>query len=553
MPRRQLIAASVLALVLAACPAEDPDPEEPDGTPDVEAPDDTDDEAVRGGTLTLPASADPGHLNPAITTAGPTHTASELLYNGLLEYTEDLEPLPSLAESWEIEDDGATYVFQLRDDVVWHDGEPFTSADVKYTVEEVLVEHHARTAASMGPALEEVEAPEDHTVIFRFSQPYAPLLQQLDVTEAPIIPAHIFEGTDPLEHEANMEPVGTGPFRFVSYTPESEIVFERNEEYWKDDLPYFDRIVQRIVPDEGAQVIALEGGEVDWLWGAPGPELQRLREEEDGLEFVETPVNPGGANCIMSVSFNLEEPMFQDLEVRRAIAQALDREQFLERVLFGEGQVAAAPISSGIPFAHAEGLDLPEFDRDEAERLLEEAGWVGEDGETREAQGVDGVEDGTPLAFDFVHFSTFSEYGELLRAQLAEVGADIELRTLEPPVFAETVFGERDFDTNIVSYCNGTDPEIGVRRMYDSAQIGPTPFSNSSAYENEDVDQLFDEAQQTVDLDQRGEIYAQIQNIVVDDLPYLWIVETVGTRIHRADCEGFKPFGLFAEEAFCRE
>lgn len=541
----------MLALLLTACPGDDPDPEEPDDTPDAEEPEEP--EAVRGGTLNVAISADPGHLNPAITTSGATHTAAELLYNGLVEYTDELEPVPSLADSWEIQDDGETYVFQLRDDVVWHDGEPFTSEDVRYSFEEVLAEHHARTAASMGAALEAVETPDDHTVILRFAQPYAPLLQQLDVTEAPIIPAHIYADTDPLENEANMEPVGTGPFRFVSYTPDSEIVFERNEDYWKEELPYVDRLVQRIIPDGGAQVVALEGREVDWLWGAPGPELQRLREEDGDLEFLQTPVNPGGANCIMTISFNLENPTFQDLDVRRALFHALDREQFLERVLFGEGQVAEAPISSGIPFAHAEDVDLPAFDRDEAESLLEAAGWVRDDEGIREAQGVEGVDDGTPLAFDFLHFPAFSQYGELLRAQLAEIGADVELRALEPPVFAETVFGERDFDTNIISYCNGTDPEIGVRRMYDSAQIGSTPFSNSSAYEDPDVDRLFDEAQRTVDLDQRGDIYGQIQGIVAEDLPYIWVVETVGTRIHRAACEGFEPFGMYAEEAFCRE
>ncbi len=546
---RLLTLLAIAALVLAACPAEDePDDPAPDGTPDIE--DTEPEEARHGGTLTLPISADPGHLNPAITTSGATHTASELLYNGLLEFNEDLEPIPSLAHDWDIEEDGAVYRFHLRDDVVWHDDEPFTAADVKYTFEEVLTEFHARTAASLGGVLEEVEVEDDHTVVFHLSQPYAPLLQQLDVTEAPIIPAHIYEGTDPAENPANMEPVGTGPFRFVSYSPDDEIVFERNDDYWKDDLPYFDRVVQRVMPDEGARVIALEGGEVEWLWGAPGPDLERLRAD-DAYEFLETPVNPGGANCVMSVSFNLERPMFQDLRVRQAVAHALDREQFLDRVLFGEGRVAAAPISSGIPFAHAEGLDMPSFDRERAEELLDEAGWVRDDDGTREAQGVDGVDDGTPLAFDFLHFPAFSEYGELLRSHLSEVGAEVELRALEPPVFVDTVFMERDFDTNIVSYCNGPDPEIGVRRMYDSAQIAPVPFSNSSAYENAEVDALFDEAQRTVDPDERGEVYRQIQEILVEELPYFWIVETVATRVHRAECEGFKPFGLFAEEAFC--
>jgi peptide/nickel transport system substrate-binding protein len=551
MRLRHLAMLLALALVLAACPA-DTDPEDAAPPPDDEStPDPVVDEPVRGGTLAVAISADPGHLNPAITTSGATHSASQLLYNGLIDVTPELDPLPSLAESWDIEDEGATYVFHLRDDVVWHDGEPFTSADVKFSFDEVLTEFHARTAASLGAANPEIETPDDHTVIFRFEEPYAPLLQQLDVTEAPIIARHIYEGTDFQENPANMEPVGTGPFRFVSYSPDSEIVFERNPDYFRDDLPHFDQVVLRIMPDSGSQVIALEGGEVDWLWGVPGPDLERLAADGN-VEFLETNINPGGANCIMTVSLNLELPMWQDVNVRRAIAHALDRDQFLERVIFGQGRVADAPISSGIPFAHADGLDLPAFDREEAERLLEEAGWARDGDGIREAQGVDGVDDGTPLAFDFLHFPGFSQYGELLRAQLREIGADVELRALEPPVFAPTVFVERDFDTNIVSYCNGTDPEIGVRRMYDSANIRPIPFSNSSAYVNEDVDRLFDEAQRTVDRDARGELYREIQEILVEELPYIWIVETSATRAYRAECEGFKPFNHFAEEAFCR-
>jgi peptide/nickel transport system substrate-binding protein len=545
---RLLALVLAVGLVVAGCPA---DPETDDAQPDEPTPEPVDDEPVHGGTLVVALSADPGHLNPAISTAGPVHTASELLYNGLLEFSDELEPLPSLAESWDIEDDGATYTFHLRDDVVWHDGTPFTSADVVYTFTEVLLEFHARTAASLGAANPSIEVPDDHTVVFRFEEPYAPLLQQLDVTEAPILAAHIYEGTDPNENPANTEPVGTGPFRFVSYAPDSEIVFERNDDYWKDDLPYFDRVVQRIIPDSGAQVIALEGGEVNFLWGVPGPDRERL-EADENVAFITAPLGPGGGNCIMTVSFNLERPLWQDLRTRQAIAHALDRDQFLERILFGEGRVADAPISSGIPFAHAQGLDMPSFDRDEAERLLDEAGWV-RNGDIREAQGVEGVEDGTPFAFTFLHFPAFNQYGELLRAQLREVGIDVGQRPLEPPVFAETVFTERDFDTNIISYCNGPDPEIGVRRMYDSANIRPVPFSNSSAYVNEDVDRLFDEAQRTVDTDRRGELYREIQEILVEELPYFWIVETTGTRAHRAECEGFKPFGLFAEEAFCRD
>ncbi|HUG84422.1 MAG TPA: ABC transporter substrate-binding protein, partial [Euzebya sp.] len=297
-------------------------------------------------------------------------------------------------------------------------------------------------------------------------------------------------------------------------------------------------------------LLAFEAGEIDWLWGVPGPDRERLAQDPD-VELLSTAVNPGGANCIMTVSYNLERPMFADVDTRRALAHALDRDQFLERVLFGEGRVATAPIHSGITFAHAADSDVPGYDVAEAERLLDEAGWQRDGGGIRTASGVEGVEDGTPLAFDFAHFPTFAQYGELLRAQLAEVGADVTLVPLEPPVFAERVFTERNFDTNVISYCNGTDPEIGVRRMYTSANIGPVPFSNAAAYSEEEMDALFDEAQQTIDPDERAEVYRSIQEIAVRDMPYVWLVETEATRAHRSRCTDFLPSGHFAETARC--
>jgi peptide/nickel transport system substrate-binding protein len=267
----------------------------------------------------------------------------------------------------------------------------------------------------------------------------------------------------------------------------------------------------------------------------------------------QTSYHPGGSNCIMTVSFNLDRPVLKDLHVRRAIAQALDREAFLRQVLFNEGRVAAAPISSEIPWAHARGLRLPQFDRAEAERLLDAAGWKKERDPTRVARGVNGVPDGTRLALDFVHFPTFAKYGELVRQHLGAVGIDISLRLLEPAAFAPTVFKDRAFDTNVISYCNGPDPEIGVRRIYHSSQIGPAPFTNAAGYRNERVDALFDRAGRTIERDRRSELYRQIQEILVQELPYVWLVETPTTRAWSARCGGFKAWtGLFAEEASCK-
>lgn len=510
------------------------------------------DTAARGGTLVVAIPSDPGHLNPAITTSGATHTAAELLYNGLLGRDERGNPVPELAESWQIEQGGAVYRFRLQPGVRWHDGTPFTSADVKFTFEELLLKFHARTKASMEGPLAVIETPDDRTVVFRFKQPYAPLLFQLDATEAPIAPRHIYQGTDPQTNPANANPVGTGPFKFVSYKKGAEIRLARNPGYFKKGLPYLDEVVMRIIPDAATQVLALENGEVDFLWGVPGPQQARLHADPR-FKLAQTAYNPGGSNCIMTVSFNLDRPILKEPRLRRALAHATDRQQFLTQVLFGEGKVATAPISSEIPWAHAAGLPMPRLDRAEAERLLDAAGWRKEGDGARVARGVAGVTDGTKLALDFVHFPTFGKYGELIRQQWGAVGVAVTLRPLEPAAFAPAVFKDRNFDTNVISYCNGPDPEIGVRRMYHSSQISPAQFTNAAAFRNVQVDGLFDEVARTVDRDKRSKLYRQIQEIAVQQLPYFWLVETLSTRAWQARCVDFKPWaGLFAEAASCK-
>jgi peptide/nickel transport system substrate-binding protein len=539
--RRSFVIAAVIAVVLAGCSNGGSAPEAPPAL-----------EPVRGGTLVVAIDSDPGGLNPAVTTSGATHTASELMFNGLVGLGPDLQPVPELAESWEVLEDGALYRFRLREGVTWHDGEPFDSADVKYSFEEVLLQLHSRTQASVGNAIESITTPDPLTVEFRFGRPYAPLLQQLDVTEAPIVPQHVYQGTDPSTNPANQAPVGTGPYRFVSYTPGAEIRMTRNPDYFEEGLPYLDEVVMRVVPDRASQVNALRAGEVDWLFGVPGAERAAL-EADPAFGTLQTSINPGGSNCVMQVGFNLDRPVLQDLRVRRAISFALDRQQFVDRVLFGEGRVADAPISSGIPFAHAEDLeDYPSYDPTQAEQLLDEAGWRRPAaGGTRTATGVAGVPDGTPLAIDFLAFPTFNQYAELYRAQLDAVGVDVTLQPLDPPVFAETVFGRRDFDTNIISYCNGTDPEIGVKRQYLSTNISATPFSNAAGYRNPQMDELFAQAHATVDQDERSEIYRRIQQLAVQEAPYAWVVETTATRVFRDGCQGFGPSGHFAKTAFC--
>lgn len=506
--------------------------------------------AETGGPRLVVAAldSDPGHLNPAITTGGGVHTASEILYNGLVRLDSLGVAQPDLAERWEVLDGGRRYRFFLRRDVRWHDGERFDAQDVAYTFQEVLLEYHSRTRASLGGVLSEVRILDPHTVEFQLDAPYAPLLLQLNVTEAPILPAHVYAGSDPLTNPANRAPVGTGPFRFVEFGV-GEIRYAAYEDF-HDGRPELDGIVLRVIPDPGTAVIALEAGEVDFLFTVPGPERARLLSD-DRFRLIETTRGAGGSNCVNTLVFNLDRPLFADRGLREAVAHAVDREQIVERVLFGGGKVAEAPISSGIPFAHAPGLPIPDHNPERARRLLDQLGWIEGDTGFRTAAGVGSVEPGAPLRFDFAHMPGYSGYGDLLRAQLRTVGIELRPRTLEPAVFVETVFVHRNFDTSVIAYCNGPDPEIGVRRQYLSANIGPVPFSNGAAYRNPRIDSLFDAARSAQSLEDRGRLYAEIQMAAVEDLPYFWLTESVSTRAHTSRCTGFTGDGHYARAARC--
>jgi peptide/nickel transport system substrate-binding protein len=496
-------------------------------------------EPRRGGTAVVAVSGDPGHLNPAISTAGPLHAVAGSLYNGLVALDRDGTPRADLARSWELAPDGRAVTFHLARGVRWHDGEPFTSADVKFSFEEALFRFHARARAGLAPAVKAIETPDAHTVVFRLHRPHPALLRQLDVTEAPIIPRHVYAGTDLNQNPANLRPVGTGPFRFESYRRDDQIVLVRNADYFKAGLPRLDRLVFRILPNPNTQVNAFLAGEVDMLQRVSAIDAQRLKGQP--VTLVDTQVSAGGANCIMTLSFNLERPRMGDLRVRQAFAQAIDREQFLRLVIFGQGRVASAPIASGIRWAHLSGaLDGIAADPAVANRLLDEAGL---------ARGADGVR----ATFDILHFPAFARYSELMRQQLATVGIGLRVRLMDPAAFVQAVFTQRDFDLALISYCNGIDPEIGVRRMYHSSAIGNVPFSNAAAFRDAEVDRLFDTAGTAVDQATRGQAYRAAQRRIVEQLPYWWLVETDFTTAWRSDLADFAPWSSqFAESAWRR-
>ena len=589
--RRLLAVLAVLALTAAACGGDDGDDEDTTGTTAAE------EQPVRGGTFVVGLASLPNiALVSAVNTQGGMQQVAGLLYNGLVELDKDGKPVPELATSWEIKDNGKVYEFTLRDGVKWHDfatsGKTVTAADVKFSFE-VLIRNHARAQTSIGPALEkpcstgaapldcpsivatEAAAGTPAKVTFRFANPYAPLLQQMLHTDGPVIPKHLWDGkpaptaATPLPEGQN--PVGTGPFKFASQSA-NEIVFERNADYFKPGLPYLDRVVWRVT---AAPRQDLETGAVDWLWGVSGTDLPALRGNAKVRIDTGTVSAAGSTNCTLVLVQNLfkegETPqairdgsavphrILGDVNVRRAVAAALNRPTYVKDIQQDDGsRVAESAINSGISWAHSPS-PLPAYDVREADRLLTAAGWVRSGGEgTRAYQGADAGQPGRPQAgekfeIDLSGFSgTQTDLANKVKQDLAVVGIEVTANTVTPAQM-NTLYGNRNYDMLVFSNCQGFDPEIGVRRLYHSSAITGAPFTNGAGYKNATVDSLFDQASQKVDQAARKPLYAQIQAQLAKDLPYLYVMESVANRAYLASCKGFQPYtGHFAEAGWCQ-
>ena len=198
-------------------------------------------EPQSGGTLNLIVQPEPPILMLGLNQQGPTQYVAGKIYEPLLIYDKDLNPQPWLAREYEISEDGLTYTFHLHENVTWHDGEPFTAHDVVFTTSKFLPEVHPRARTSFARA-EKIEALDDHTVQFTLSEPYAPFIFAFEVSTAPMIPAHLYEGTDYSTNENNETPVGTGPFKFNEWDRGAVIHLVRNEDYWQEGKPYLDEI-----------------------------------------------------------------------------------------------------------------------------------------------------------------------------------------------------------------------------------------------------------------------------------------------------------------------
>ncbi len=492
-----------------------------------------------GGSVVVAVSTDPGGLNPAITTQGGVQLVCGSIFSGLVAQDFDLNPVPDLATSWEVSADGRTYIFHLAANAEFHDGVPVTSEDVKYTFEELLLKYHSRTRASIGDKLRQITTPDAHTVVFEFSRPYAAFLQLIDVTNAPVMPKHLYENTDPLTNPHNTNPVGSGAFRFQEWAKGDHLTLIRNEKYFKTGKPYLDRIVYKIMPSSATAAIAFENGEADYFLNPTPLDIERFKKMTD---VVINDKGREGFATVETVVMNLNRAPLSDVRVRQAMARAIDKNYIVEKIFFGKAKAATGPISSLLKWAYNPEVEKYERDVPLANRMLDEAGYG------RDAEGA-------RFHLRYVYAPAYGKIIEALRDQLREVGIIVDLEQMEFSAAVDLVYIKKDFDLAFASFENGPDPDIGVKRTVISSNIGAIPFSNGASYRNPRIDELFELAASETDKQKRAAYYFEAQEILVRDVPYLWMYEPQSGAAYKNALQGMYQWSAksniyFAQDAW---
>ena len=220
------------------------------------------DDPKEGGVVNTIIQPEPPGLVLGMVQNAPTRTVSGNIYEGLLRYSTDLEPMPQLAESWEVSDDGRTYTFHLREGVTWHDGEAFTADDVVFSAD-VFHRELNPSARAVLQHVESIEATDDHTVVFTLTQPFGPFLLSFEAGTFTMVPEHLYAGTDFRNNEHNDHPIGTGPFKFDNWERGTVIELVKNEEYYEEGLPYLDGVNWHVIPDGASRAVAFENETID--------------------------------------------------------------------------------------------------------------------------------------------------------------------------------------------------------------------------------------------------------------------------------------------------
>ncbi len=451
------------------------------------------------------SSRSPTNLDPRFATDSQSQRIDGLLFSGLLERDNQMNFHGDLAESWSTPDP-LTYVFHLRHGVRFHDGRALTVTDVKATFEFIMNPANKSPKRGALRMVNSIETPDEATVIFHLSQPFASFSLNLIPSAIGIVPANA--GADFSRH-----PIGSGPFRFVQQSQDEEVVVERSPEYFRD-APRIPRVRFRVVPDGVVRALELRKGSADLEMSSLSPDIIPVLARQPDLAVTDRP----GTN-LTYLGFNLEDPVLSHREVRQALALATDREALIRYLLHGQAKLAAGVLPPDHWAAEPNVAPYP-YDPARAEQLLDAAGFPRK-------------QDGVRLQLT-LKCSTEEQarlIGAALQEQWRRVGIQLELRPLElATLFSDVAKG--NFQITYQRWVGAnTDPDFFEYAF--SSKRFPPEGANRGHYRNSRIDALTDQIRVEMNQEKRKALCSEVQKILADDLPYLpmWFNDVVS--VHR--------------------
>jgi ABC-type transport system substrate-binding protein len=459
----------------------------------------------RGGELRVLVPGEPKGFDPNATGDEVFLILAPNLYNALVDLDSEGRLLPDLARSWEVSDGGRAYTFHLREGVVWHDGKPFGSGDVRYTFDRLKT--HPSLSAEATRRIVRIETPDRLTVVVRLAEPWAPFLPTLAWTGSYILPRH-------LPPRPGGRPVGTGAFRFGGWVKGRRLVLEANRRFHRPG-PFVDRIVYIPATDSDRAADAIARGDADLtLTRVPFDRLLRL-QRTPGVRVLTTP-----GSSRFYCAFNLTRPPLGDRRVREAINRALDRGEIVRRALLGYGAPAFGFYTPSVGWAYDGEAHVPPFDPARARSLIQAAGA----GSARPGSG--GLELLVP------RLSPMTEMAGLIREELGRVGLPVRVAELPMAEWLDRAVRQRDYDMTIFAGSQGPDPE-SLRFRFGSASPGGVP-----GYASPELDAAVTAGAASLDLQRRAAAYFRAQAILARDLPIAPIAESVHVAVFRSRVRG---------------
>jgi len=453
-----------------------------------------------------------------------------MIFNGLVKYDKDVNLAPDLAQSWEIKDGGLTIIFHLRKDVFWHDGHPFTAQDVEFTYKK-LIDPNVRTPYSGDfERIKSFEVIDKYTLCLTYKEPHAPALASWGMF---IMPKHLLENEDLNTTSFSRHPVGTGPYKFKSWLSQEKIELAANDAYY-EHRPHIDRYIYRIIPDESTLFLELLTQGIDSSGLTP---LQYDRQTDGDFfkRYYRKFMLPSFGYTYLG--YNLMNPKFKDKRVRQALNFAVDKPEIIRMVLLGYGSVCTGPYSPE-SWAYNKEIIPADFDPAKAKALMKEAGWEDSDG--------DGWLDRNGEVFEFTIITNQGneeriKVAQIIQKRLRDIGVRVKIKIVEWSVFLTEFIDKRNFEAVLLGWTLSRDPDN--YDIWHSSKTKEGEF-NFIGYKNAYVDELLVEARRTFDQKLRASYYHNIQRIIYEEQPCMFLYVPDGLLALHNRFQGISPAPL---------